>query len=522
MRLRVKVSWTAAVILVISFMYIATATAQTPDPYDPMWDPAPTLLDPTQLIRVDIDALAEAGITATDSSTNTPADAPTRLTLPQAIALGIERSFRMEASSAAIAKAEAVQGEADWAWTPKLEFDSYFVPMPKLKADDADFDVFDRLGNWGVYTKNDFRMTMPLFTFFKISTAQDLAAVGVEAEQVRRTQEQLQIVLEVARAYYGLQLANASMVILDDAEETLEKASTTLDRLLEEGKDNVSKSDRYQIEIAEADFNLRRIKAQQGQRFATDALRVHTRLTSPIEVPKMNFIPDSVNFKTLEEVIDFALNHRLDLQLVERGVAAQTLKLRMEKLNWTPDLYFALSLNYAYSNAVEPIPGDLSELYIFDPYNSFGFGFVFGLRWRNDPVNRTFKVEQESHELTKINALRELARRGAALDVEQAYFNVTNAQMSVQLLRKSRRAAKRRMTQLYSDYEAGTGNVDILSRAVITYFEQRAQFLAALHDFRIAAVQLQLSTGATSLPDLIADGEIKDYNPNAEDGEDEE
>jgi outer membrane protein TolC len=483
------------------------------------------LIDPRELIRIDLDAAygladAAAGAPSGDASA-TPSGAATFITLPEAIALGLERSFRVEAADASINKAKAVQGEADWAWTPKLEFDSYFVPMPKLQADDADFDVFDRFGSWGVYTKNDFRLNMPLFTFFKISTAQDLAAVGVSAEEVRKIQEQLLVIVEVARAYYGLQLANASFVVLDDAQEMLDKANATLGRLLDEGKANVSKSDRYQIEIAEADFNVRRLQAQQGQRYATDALRVHTRIEGPLSIPKMRFIPDEVVFKPLEDVIDYALAHRVDLQLVDRGLNAQRLKLKMEKLQWTPDLFFSASLNYAYSNAVAPIPDGLSELYIYDPYNSFGFGFIFGLRWRNDPVQRTYKIEQESFELTRVEALRELARRGATLDVQQAYFNVANAQNSVQVIRKSRRAATRRMTQLYSDYESGSGNVDLLSRSVVTYFEQRTSFLKALHDFRIAAVQLQLATGATDLDALIDEGFIHDYKPDA-DAEDED
>ena len=45
------------------------------------------------------------------------------------------------------------------------------------------------------------------------------------------------------------------------------------------------------------------------------------------------------------------------------------------------------------------------------------------------------------------------------------------------------------------DYEAGEGNVNDIISALTTFIEQRSMYLQALHDYRVALVKLQKTTG---------------------------
>ncbi|MDX9720157.1 MAG: TolC family protein [Myxococcota bacterium] len=448
------------------------------------------------------------------------AEEPRRLSLSDAISMGLTRSPQIEAAEFASQKAALVVDEASWAWTPKLELSSTWAPMPKVELDSTDEKAFEDLGEWGFFTKNSVELGLPVFTFFKLSTVEELAEIGLDVELLKEREARLKVSYDVARAFYGLQLANAGLVVSKEATGLLERISREYEKLWSQGDPSVKKTDRYRIEMAASSLTLLHNELEMGRQLAEQGLRLHLELEGEFELPKMRFRPDEAVLLSLDAVLELARSKRLDLQMLDKAVQASELNAKLESLKWWPDIVFGARLNQAYSNAVPEVPEE--TIYAYDPYNSFGFGVALTLQWKLDPVNRYFKVAEADTELLKLQQQQQLARSAAALEVEKLYLESLNAQQQVDLVQSSRRSAKRFMTQELVDYEVGGGKVDDVISGVRGYIEQRSLYLQSLYDFRLSLVRLQLATGAESVSELLASGRIEDYFESEESEEADE
>lgn len=432
------------------------------------------------------------------------------VTLPEAISLGLTRSPQLEAARLASQKAAVRIDEAAYGWSPKIKVRSTLVPMPRLEEDDTDFAVFSAFDSFGIFTRNELSVVIPVFTFFKLTTAEELASIGLDVAQLEEEQVRLQITYDVVRAYYALQLAKALDTVADDSESFIGRADSALDRLLKEGAEGVDKKDKNRLDVAKAELEIRAIEVKQGEMLAREAMRVHTNLGA-FRIPKMNFRPDEVELQSLEAVQSLARRNRVDLKMLSKGLEAQRLNLELETLKWFPDFAVAAQVNYSFSDAVEEVPEDEDSIYVNDPFNAFGIGALLVLEWNIDPVQRSFRVEREDIELSRLEKLRDLAWRGADLEVQKAYFETVLALETVGITRKARRSAKRLNTQDLADYELGGGDIDDVVRSLQGYFTKRVEYLQALFEFRVSIARLQLLTGATSINDLLVSGTIEDF-----------
>ena len=427
------------------------------------------------------------------------------LTLEDAYQLATANSPQVAAQRYAVDAAQAQVSEAKYYWAPKFSLSSKFGPMPSTSdSKESQNDIWSHFfeDEWGFTTRNSLEFWLPLFTSMKVYNTHELAKIGLEVEHLRVENEELNVRYDVARAYYGLQLAIAGEDVIQEAEGYVERIQTEFTRMLEEGSDKVSKTDQYRIDIAVA--NLYRLKDQihASRIYAEKALSVHTRLDLPIEVEEMDFSDDVLNLKSYEAVLDYARLHRGDLKLLDCARDAAKLQAKIQWLNWWPDLVLAGEVSYRFSNAV-PEFTHKDDFYFSDSYNGYGFALGFVLRWNLDPVSQVFKVRQADAKADRITAQRELAISGIELEINKQYYEVDVKRHNIEITKNSRRSAKRFLTQELMNYEAGEGDVEKLISALTTFIEQRSLYLSALHDYRVGLVRLQLAVGASNVFDLV-------------------
>lgn len=425
------------------------------------------------------------------------------LTLERAYELARQNSPQIAAQGYALEAAQAQLSEAKYYWTPKLALKSQFGPMPKeTDTRSSEDDIWDNVfGEWGFTTRNSLEFWLPLFTSTKVYQTHLLAKIGLEVEELRVQNEILNVEYDVARAYYGLQLATAAGDVVAEAEKYIDQVEEQYRKLLDAGSGSVKETDQYRIDIARANvFRLKSaIKAKRV--YAEKALRVHTRLEAPVEIEKMNFDNTEEKLLAQDEVLELARANRGDLKLLDASVRAADKQAHIEWLNWWPDLVLAGEFYFKFSNAVPKFEHE--DFYIKNGYNGYGFGMGFMLRWNLDPVRQVFSVRQANAKADRARAERELAISGIELEVTEQYQNTASALLNIGLTYQSRRAAKRLLTKALFDYEAGDDDVDNMISALTTFIEQRSMYLKALHDYRIALVKLQKVTGVTNAETLL-------------------
>ncbi len=431
------------------------------------------------------------------------ANAQEVLTLERACELARHNSPQIHAQDYALEAAQAQLSEAKYYWTPKFQFKSQFGPQPKTTdIHETQDDIWDHiLGDWGFTTRNYLEFWFPIFTSTKVYHTHELAKIGLKVEEIRAQNEILNVEYDVSRAYIGLQLANAAGDIIKEAEDYVDRIQNEYNALIEKGDESVKQTDQYRIDIAAA--NLYRLKNSIAAKrdYAERALAIHTQLERPIAVEEMNFDPDAVVLKPFDEVLALAHQNRGDLKLLEQAEDAARLEAKIQWLNWWPDLVVAGEAYYKYSNAVPKFDSD--NFYLSDSYNGYGFVIGFMLKWDLDPVRQVFKVKQADAKADRMTAQRQLAIAGIELEVSEQYQTTATHLANIQITYKSRRSAKRFLTQEFLNYESGDGDVNDMISALTTYIEQRSMYLQALHDYRTALVKLQKLTGVNDTNQLI-------------------
>lgn len=425
------------------------------------------------------------------------------LTLDQACELARNNSPQIHAQDFAVDAAQAQLSEAKYYWAPKFQLKSQFGPQPKTTdIHETQDDIWDHiLGDWGFTTRNYLEFWFPIFTSTKVYHTHELAKIGLKVEEIRAQNEILNVEYDVSRAYIGLQLANAAADVIKEAESYVERIQNEYNNLFENGDESVKKTDQYRIDIAAA--NLYRLKNTIAAKrdYAERALAVHTQLERPILVEEMDFDPDDIVLKPFDDVLTLAHQNRGDLKLLEQAEDASRLEAKIQWLNWWPDLVVAGEAYYKFSNAVPKFESD--NFYLSDSYNGYGFVIGFMLKWELDPVRQVFKVRQANAKADRMSAQRQLAVAGIELEVSEQYQNTANHLANIQITYKSRRSAKRFLTQELLSYEAGEGDVNDMISALTTYIEQRSMYLQALHDYRTSLVKLQKLTGVNDTKQLI-------------------
>ena len=434
---------------------------------------------------------------------STHALAQETISLEKACELARENSPQIHAQDFAIDAAQAQVSEAKYFWAPKFSLTSQFGPMPKeTDIHASQTDIWDNItGEWGFTTRNYLEFWFPIFTSTKVYHTHELAKIGLKVEELRAENEILNVEYDVSRAYIGLQLANAYADVIQEAEGYIARVETEYQKMLDNGSDKVKKTDQYRIDIARA--NLLRLKNEVAAKrdYAERALSVHTRLSLPISIETMDFDHEVPSLKTYDDVLALGHTHRGDLKLLKAAEDAALLDAKIKWLNWWPDLVVAGEVYYKYSNAVPEM--DVQHFYIKDTYNDYGFVMGFMLKWDLDPVRQVFQVRRADAKAERMKAQRELAISGIDLQISEDYQSALSKFANIEITHKSRRSAKRFLTQELLDYEGGAGDIDDMISALTTFIEQRAMYLQVLHDYRVALVKLQKTTGATSTADLV-------------------
>ncbi len=427
-------------------------------------------------------------------------------TLEELQLIASSNSPQIGASDSEVAYAEARLGQAKYYWTPKLQWDINFIPMPKADVQDGEGDVYKEGDGWGIFFQTELEAYMPIFSSMKIYNTCILAEMGVDAEKLKRENERIKVSYDVARAFYALQLADAGLHVIADAQHYIERIQTQYEKLMKSGSPSVKKSDRYRIELEGAKLEKMRNEAISGRKLARTALGVHTKLEGRIDVVEMSYrVSKREQLMPYDALLAEARKARIDLQLLQIKQQAARQEAYIKWLGWWPDFALAASIDYAYSNAV-PGNGD-DTIFSSDRFNHFRYGVLLKMRWKLDPVRQIFEVRQADAKAQKAVYERELAIQGIELQIEEQYNKTANERKNVDISYLARRSAKRFLSQELMDYEAGDGNVRNLVDALTDYLTQRSNYLYALHNYWVAVEKLRKVSGLSRVTIVIAESD---------------
>ena len=437
-------------------------------------------------VRVDLAAALERSLSVSpevDAAEARQAYADARLALARA-----SRFLTEFSASSAHAMAPGIENPND---TPanQLYLD------PDVRNDWDHLSPFNRL---------EFQAVQPLWTWGELGSSIDAARAGAAVDEAAVGMTALDVLTRTAELYYGLQLADALGRLTREAGNIVEQAKEEIDRLIEEGAEDVDYADLYQVEITEQEFLQRRTQVEESRKLARAALSRQLFLADGqgIDAVQSFLEPVSLELGELSDWQALALEDRPDLDRVKAGIAARRALVDVARSAYYPKLFLGVSGKWSYADGREL----QRNPYVGDPFLSRGMQAGLALRQNLNFTQTRAKVQQAEAERAEVSAQGDALRQLILFEVEQAWRNVIIARAAVDAREQALLISKRWLRDEQINFDLDLGDTENLVKAVRDNLSLQAQREQAVHDYNVAVIRLLRRTG--QLPTWLENGTL--------------
>ncbi len=449
------------------------------------------------------------------------------LSLDDCIDRALERNMQLKAAGKDIEAAEGQLTEAKAAFWPVMEYRYRMAPVP-TDVDDA----------WGRFWAGDVTffnsihigIGVPLTTFGQLHMAKRLAQGGVEAARIKTRQAEGDVIFQVKKIYYGIQLAHESIKLLNEAvgkiddkiraeEERSEREDEGEEDELEDVNDRLDPYDVLQLKAFKAELERRREEARQNMSLAYDAMRIQLDLEpgQDIELDSANLKPKLASLDREEEFVDGGMKHQHEVSLMDIGVETRKRQYKLEKYKLFPRAGFGFFMDVGRS------AGEIRGLQLTDDYNDpFNYtraGIGLELKGTIDFHGAYGRIKKARAEYHKAVYERMIGRRALTTDIRKAYLEAKRAQLDVARTKKEWSMANQMMFLSKVNMDIGIGDKDKYADALKYVLLSRGRYFKSIFEYNMALAELERRIGRERYADYVPTPDIDELEAFRYDGD---
>lgn len=453
------------------------------------------------------------------------------LTLDECILRALDRNMQLKAANKSVEAAQGQLIEAKAAFWPVLEYKYRMAPVP-TDVDDAWNSFWS--GEVTFFNSIHVGIGVPITTFGQLHMAKRLAQGGVEAARIRTRQAESDVIYNVKKIYYGIQLAKESIKLLNEAINKLDKKIESEEaRTEEEGgeeqedeladvNDHLDPYDILQMKAWKAEFDRRLSEAKQNLELAYDAMRIQLDLHpgAEIELDSDCLKPKLASLDREEEFVEGGMKHDHNVNLLDIGVETKRRQYKLEKFKLAPKFGFGFFMDAGRS--VGEIRGlQLTDDYN-DPFNYTRAGFGFQLTGTIDFHGAYGRIKKSRAEYHKAVYERIIARRGLTLDIRKAYLNAKRAKLNVGRTKKEWSLANQMMFLSKVNVDIGIGDKEKYADALKYVMLSRGRYFKAVFDYNMALAELEKRVGRERYAEYVPTPDVNEIEAFKYNGDEEE
>ena len=327
----------------------------------------------------------------------------------------------------------------------------------------------------------------PLWTFGKIDSAWDAADANVTVGEHELRKAKNEVMVEVRRAFYGVQLARDALALAHEAERRIDKHLGRMERAVAKGEgDDI---ELLKLKMYRAELDARTSEAHKQEIVALSGLRFLTGARGDFDIPDEPLERAHHRLGPLSRYLAAARLNRPEINMARAGVLARQAQVRLERARAYPDV--GLGFRWKYARA--PEIADQRNPFVKDSanYHFYGVGLVF--EWKLLPV--AARLAGANAELEKMRATERYALGGVGAEVEQAYAEAEDAARRLEAYERAAKYAKQWLVKVQQGIDIGTfDDKDIVDPAK-EYALKRFSVMSATFDYNVALARLALATG---------------------------
>ena len=364
-------------------------------------------------------------------------------------------------------------------------FDQLYL-NPDVRNDWADLRPFNRFA---------VEATQPIYTWGELSQSIEAAQHGVEAEEASVDQKALEVAFRTGELYYNVLLTNALFRLAQETRSVIDRAKREVQRLLDEGAEDVDQADLYKVRLTEQEYQRRVVEITQQRQTARTALRRQlfyadgtTLRPATDELRPLDFQipPDS-----LDHFLEMAMRNRPELEQAEAGIAARSALVEVER----SDYYPKIGLQASYGINYTPDRYRQKNAFIGESYIGQSTRTGIGIQQNLNFFQTRARVEQARAELNEVRYQQEAAQQLIQFEVEDAYRNVLIAETAVESRDRDVTLTEEWLRTEQINFDLDIGNTENLIEAVQANLEAEASYYQAVQRYNTAVLRLLRTTG---------------------------
>ncbi len=399
------------------------------------------------------------------------------LRLEDAVRIALENHPSIKAAQEQIGAQQAVLGQQLGAYYPTISLNNTYSTSNSSGSTSIDARAFDTYTSQATFS-------MTLYDFGKREGNVQSARDTVQATQYAYTTTANNIVFSAKQAYYVYLQAAALLTVR-------EQALKDQQLLVDQSRGFYEVGTKARIDVARAEANF--YSAQADLITAQNAVQVAlVTLKNALGVPELPGIPRPEEIfvnqppVSLEEAKKAAYAVRPEILQFEAQRKAQDQQIAAARRGHLPDFLF--SANYGRRGTdrggVDAFPLQTA----WQVQLSLNIPIFDGFRTTN-------RVEQAVRTYYSVKDQEEQQRQLVALDVEQSYLNLGQAQGRVKSNEAAAQAAKENFDLANGRYQVGVGSIIEVTDAETLYVTAQSNLINSRYDYKIAEAQLAKAMG---------------------------
>ena len=329
--------------------------------------------------------------------------------LPRILELADGNHPNIAMARAKVKQARAQLDEAHWAPYSQFKLTGGVAVVPALSGNNVYSPNTDvaLTSNLGVGWRAGIEGVIPLWTFGKISNLWEAAGANVKLHEAMVERDRDAVRVDVRRAFFGLQLARDSQLLLKDVRSSIDKGQAALQKQID--KDEGDPIDLLKLQTYASEIDIRDAEVARYVNVALAGLRFYTGVPD-LDIADEPIRPPKHQLGHVTRYLQAAGLYRPEVAMVKAGLNARQAQVQLARAGLFPDIGIGLQVGLSAA----PQIADQINPYVVDPGNYFHYGAALVFQWKLDFLPQTAKIRFAEAELDEIRAQQRFALGGVA------------------------------------------------------------------------------------------------------------
>lgn len=411
-----------------------------------------------------------------------------KLTIEQAMEIGLQNSKTLHASSMKVKSSEAKVKEVFASRLPSIKLSASYRRLSEVDP----FSIATPFGTFNISPSildnysTQVSVFQPLFTGFRLVGSNDAAEQTAKASAEDYNKDRSDLVYNVKNSYWNLYKANEIKKVADENVDQIKAHLADARNLLNVGM--LTQNDVLKLEVQLSDALYKQVDANNSVKLAMVALNnvMSISLDTEIEIASASGVRTKI-FDDLNKLIASAFDNRPEVKAADYRVKASEAGVTIAKSSWYPQI--SLFGNYYYSKPNQRILPTRNQ---FDGTWDAGVSLSMNI-W--DWLTTAHQSEQAEATLTQANDMFGALKDNVTLEVTQNYLNVNLAKQKIEISELAVKQAEENLRVTSEKFKSGLALTSDAIDAEVALLVAKWNYTNSVVDYELAKARLEKSIG---------------------------